>query len=72
MKKIIQRIQQGKILVSDGAWGTYLHRKGCAAGRPLERIGNVDDVANTVLFLAGSMSAWITGTHIVVDGGGIA
>jgi NAD(P)-dependent dehydrogenase (short-subunit alcohol dehydrogenase family) len=54
--------------------GTYdeNYRKGCAAGRPLERIGNVDDVANTVLFLAGSMSVWITGTHIVVDGGGIA
>ena len=48
------------------------YKKSCATGRPLERIGNTEDVANTVLFLAGSMSAWITGTHIVVDGGGIA
>jgi NAD(P)-dependent dehydrogenase (short-subunit alcohol dehydrogenase family) len=43
-----------------------------AASRPLARIGTVDDVANAVLFLASEMSAWITGTHLVVDGGGLA
>jgi NAD(P)-dependent dehydrogenase (short-subunit alcohol dehydrogenase family) len=48
------------------------YKKSCATGRPLERIGSTEDVANTVLFLASSMSSWITGTHIVVDGGGIA
>lgn len=42
------------------------------ADRPLARLGTPDDVANVVLFLAGNMSAWITGAHIVVDGGGIA
>jgi len=54
--------------------GTYdeAYKNSCAVGRPLKRIGTVDDVANTVLFLASNMSAWITGTHIVVDGGGIA
>lgn len=46
--------------------------KSCSAGRPLQRIGNVDDVANAVLFLAGDMSTWITGSHLVVDGGGNA
>lgn len=46
--------------------------KSCSEGRPIKRIGTVDDVANVVLFLAGNMSTWITGTHIVVDGGGIA
>jgi NAD(P)-dependent dehydrogenase (short-subunit alcohol dehydrogenase family) len=48
------------------------YKKSCATGRPLERIGSTGDVANTVLFLASHMSSWITGTHIVVDGGGIA
>jgi len=48
------------------------YKKQCAEGRPIERLGTVDDVANAVLFLAGRMSEWITGTHIVVDGGGIA
>lgn len=43
-----------------------------AAARPLGRVGTPEDVANAVLFLAGDMSAWVTGAHIVVDGGGIA
>ena len=43
-----------------------------AANRPLARLGTVDDVANAVLFLASSMSSWITGTALVVDGGGLA
>jgi NAD(P)-dependent dehydrogenase (short-subunit alcohol dehydrogenase family) len=43
-----------------------------AANRPLGRVGTPDDVANAVLFLASDMSKWITGAHIVVDGGGVA
>lgn len=43
-----------------------------AANRPLNRIGTPEDVANVVLFLASDMSKWITGAHIVVDGGGLA
>jgi NAD(P)-dependent dehydrogenase (short-subunit alcohol dehydrogenase family) len=46
--------------------------RSCIAGRPIQRIGSVDDVANVVLFFASDMSAWITGAHLVVDGGGIA
>jgi NAD(P)-dependent dehydrogenase (short-subunit alcohol dehydrogenase family) len=43
-----------------------------AANRPLARIGTPDDIANAVLFLASSMSSWITGAALVVDGGGLA
>lgn len=43
-----------------------------AAHRPIARVGEPVDVANAVLFLASDMSTWVTGTHIVVDGGGIA
>ena len=43
-----------------------------AADRPLKRVGNPQDVANVVLFLASDMSSWVTGTSIVVDGGGLA
>ena len=43
-----------------------------AANRPLARVGTPEDVANAVLFLASPMSSWITGTALVVDGGGSA
>lgn len=43
-----------------------------AANRPLARVGMPEDVANAVLFLASPMSTWITGTALVVDGGGLA
>ena len=43
-----------------------------AANRPLGRVGTPDDIANAVLFLASSMASWITGTALVVDGGGLA
>jgi NAD(P)-dependent dehydrogenase (short-subunit alcohol dehydrogenase family) len=43
-----------------------------SAARPLSRVGSPVDVANAVLFLASGLSTWVTGTHVVVDGGGIA
>ena len=36
---------------------------------PLKRMGEPDEVARAVLFLAGAASDFITGTNIVVDGG---
>ena len=36
---------------------------------PLNRIGNVDDVANLSAFLASDLSSYITGQVITVDGG---
>lgn len=43
-----------------------------AANRPLARVGTPDDIAKAALFLASPMSSWITGTALVVDGGGLA
>ncbi|MCP4723192.1 MAG: glucose 1-dehydrogenase [Desulfobacteraceae bacterium] len=43
-----------------------------ASNRPLGRMGTPDDIAKAVLFLASSMSAWISGTSLLVDGGGMA
>ena len=43
-----------------------------AANRPLGRVGTPEDVADAVLFLASDMARWITGTCLVVDGGGSA
>lgn len=43
-----------------------------AKGRPLERLGTPEDIAKTVLFLCSDLATWITGTALIVDGGGIA
>lgn len=43
-----------------------------ASQRPIPRVGRPDDVANAVLFLACGLSSWITGSVLVVDGGGLA
>ena len=36
---------------------------------PLRRGGTVDDIANTALFLASDLSAYVSGQVIQVDGG---
>lgn len=38
---------------------------------PLGRIGEPEDIANAVSFLAGDESSWMTGQSIVVDGGAL-
>ena len=43
-----------------------------AADRPLKKIGQPEDIANAVLYLASDMSSWVTGSILVVDGGGLA
>lgn len=39
------------------------------AGMPLGRVGQVEDIAEAVRFLAGPESSWITGVNLPIDGG---
>jgi NAD(P)-dependent dehydrogenase (short-subunit alcohol dehydrogenase family) len=45
------------------------HREGLTANTPVGRLGEADDVANLVAFLASSEAAFINGAAIMVDGG---
>ena len=40
-----------------------------ASTHPLKRIGEPDDVARAIVFLASDAAAWITGVVLPVDGG---
>jgi NAD(P)-dependent dehydrogenase (short-subunit alcohol dehydrogenase family) len=42
-----------------------------AKAYPLQRLGETTDVANAAIYLASDASSWITGQHIVLDGGGL-
>jgi NAD(P)-dependent dehydrogenase (short-subunit alcohol dehydrogenase family) len=43
-----------------------------SAKRPLGRLGTADEIAQAVLYLASDASSFVTGTALVVDGGGLA
>jgi 5-methyltetrahydrofolate--homocysteine methyltransferase len=52
MSKIIEKIQKGKVLVSDGAWGTFLQQKGlkpseCPEEWNISRADDVFDIAKS-------------------------
>ena len=60
MTKISQEIQQGKILVSDGAWGTFLHKKGlkpeeCPELWNVQRPDDVLDIARSYISAGADM-----------------
>ena len=52
--KIVDAVKGGRILVSDGAWGTFLYQKGLKPGEcpdlwSVERFGDVADIAKSYI-----------------------
>ena len=43
-----------------------------SAKRPLGRVGTPEEIAQAALYLASDVSSFVTGTALVVDGGGLA
>lgn len=49
-----------------------MHGEGLEAVLPAGRLGRPEDIANAVLFLVSDLAEWITGEHVMVDGGALA
>ncbi len=52
MGRVVKKIAEGRVLVSDGAWGTFLHQKGlkaeeCPESWNLSRVEDVLDIAQS-------------------------
>jgi NAD(P)-dependent dehydrogenase (short-subunit alcohol dehydrogenase family) len=43
-----------------------------SAKRPLGRVGTPEEIAQAALYLASDASSFVTGTALIVDGGGLA
>ncbi len=50
-------------------WDTPEAEKRSSQGTPLRRLGEPDDLAGAVIYLASKAGSWTTGQTIVVDGG---
>jgi NAD(P)-dependent dehydrogenase (short-subunit alcohol dehydrogenase family) len=52
--------------------GTADRKAGLIAGVPLKRAGTVEEIAQTIVFLASEKASFITGQILGVDGGKLA
>jgi 3-oxoacyl-[acyl-carrier protein] reductase len=70
----VNTVSPGPIIFADGVWqrikdGRPEFYEKTIAQIPLGRLGSGEEVANGILFLASPLSAFTTGTNLVIDGG---
>ena len=70
----VNAISPGPILARDGPWEKYSKEmpewfEEQRLKIPLKRLGKPGEVANVAVFLASSLSSFVSGTNLLVDGG---
>jgi 3-oxoacyl-[acyl-carrier protein] reductase len=65
----VNALAPGAIETKMTAWLTDEMRAGIIGATPLGRMGQPDDVADAVAFLASDDSRWVTGRTLIIDGG---
>ena len=58
-----------KTRLAEALWKDPTTGKAAAEGTALLRLGEPDDVAGVVLFLASDLAKYVTGETVIVDGG---
>lgn len=69
----INTVSPGPIYIEGGAWNWVKDNipdfyNGTLAAIPMGRMGNAEEVANTIVFAASGAAPFMTGTNIVIDG----
>ena len=65
--KLKEVLNRGKLIVGTGRYKDLAEN--AAAAQPAPKAGLPEDIARAALYLASDDSAFVTGTHVVVDGG---
>ena len=67
-------VSPGPIMIEGGAWDMVRKQdenffNSIMAQQPSGRMGEADEVARCIVFLASDAASWVTGTNLIVDGG---
>lgn len=67
-------VSHGPVFYRGGSWDRIQQRRpdqfeAAVARQPQGRLGTPEEVADVVVFLASPAARWVTGQHVVVDGG---
>lgn len=70
----VNTVSPGPIMIEGGAWDKLRSARPefyekTVGQVPLGRLGSAEEIANAVAFLASPLSAFTTGTNLVIDGG---
>jgi len=65
----VNSVAPGAIETPMTEWIPQDIRDAIAAGTPLGRIGQPDDVADAIVFLASPAAKWVNGRTLIIDGG---
>lgn len=70
----VNTVSPGPVYIDGGAWNYVKDNlpdfyNATLASIPMGRMGNAEEIANTIVFAASSAVPFMTGTNIVVDGG---
>ena len=70
----VNTVSPGPIYVDDGPWAFIKKNmapvyEGTLKNIPTGRLGNAEEVANAIAFVASPACKFMTGTNVVIDGG---
>ncbi len=70
----VNTVSPGPIFVDDGPWAQIKQHmtplyEGTLKQIPMGRMGNAEEVANAIAFIASPACRFMTGTNVVIDGG---